>query len=158
MIVPLNRSFFTHCWLEEERLVIESGMNWWSIKRRPKLLKIPSLMIKVDRSWLARLPMTLTMQLKTFSIKAVPTCPWRWTSRSVKFCLIIVWICSGSTPLWSKGPISTVKKVGFSKFSVQKHNGPENLKMSRPKKLVKSNKIISRNFFLTKIHFLQFQK
>ena len=39
------------------------------------------------------------------------------------------------------------------------HSGPENLKESRPKKLVKSNKSISRKkIFLTKIHFLQFQK
>ena len=33
------------------------------------------------------------------------------------------------------------------------HSGPENLKKSRPKKLVKSNKT-----FLTKFHFLLFQK
>ena len=38
------------------------------------------------------------------------------------------------------------------------HSVPENLKKSRPKKLVKSNKSISRNFILTKFHFLQFQK
>ena len=36
--------------------------------------------------------------------------------------------------------------------------GPENLKKSRPKKLVKSNKSISSNYFLTKFHFLQFLK
>ena len=35
---------------------------------------------------------------------------------------------------------------------------PEYLKKSRPQKLVKSNKSISRKFFLTKFHFLQFQK
>ena len=35
--------------------------------------------------------------------------------------------------------------------------GPENLKKYRPEKLVKSNKSISRKF-LTKFHFLQFQK
>ena len=38
------------------------------------------------------------------------------------------------------------------------HRGPENLKKSMPKKLVKSNESISGNFFLTKFHFLQFQK
>ena len=39
------------------------------------------------------------------------------------------------------------------------HCGPENLKeVQAKKKLVKSNKPISRNFFLTKIHFLQCQK
>ena len=41
------------------------------------------------------------------------------------------------------------------------HSRPENLKQSRPKKLVKSNKSISRiriEFYLTKFHFLQFQK
>ena len=38
------------------------------------------------------------------------------------------------------------------------HSEPENLKKSRPKKLVKSNKSISRKIFLTKFHFLQFQK
>ena len=31
------------------------------------------------------------------------------------------------------------------------HSGPENLKNCRPKKLVKSNKSISRNFTLTKM-------
>ena len=35
---------------------------------------------------------------------------------------------------------------------------PENLKKSRPKRVVKSNKSISRKFFLTKFHILQFQK
>ena len=39
----------------------------------------------------------------------------------------------------------------------QFHCGSENLKKSRPKKLMKSNKSISR-LFLTKIHFLPFQK
>ena len=39
-----------------------------------------------------------------------------------------------------------------------KHSGPEYLKKSKPKKLVKSNKSISQQFFLTKFHFLQFQK
>ena len=38
------------------------------------------------------------------------------------------------------------------------HSGPENLKKSRPKILVKSNNSISRKKFLTKFHFLQFQK
>ena len=39
------------------------------------------------------------------------------------------------------------------------HNaGTENLKKSGPKKLVKSNKSISQNFILTKIHFWQCQK
>ena len=39
------------------------------------------------------------------------------------------------------------------------HNGPENLKKSRPKKLVKSNKNQFHDiFFLTKFHFLLFQK
>ena len=39
------------------------------------------------------------------------------------------------------------------------HNGPENLKKSRPKKLVKSNKnqFQEKNFW-TEIHFLLFQK
>ena len=38
------------------------------------------------------------------------------------------------------------------------HSGPENFKKIPAKKLVKSNKSISRNFILTKFHFLQFQK
>ena len=38
------------------------------------------------------------------------------------------------------------------------HRGPENLKTSRPKHLVKWNKSISRTIFLTKFHFLQFHK
>ena len=48
------------------------------------------------------------------------------------------------------------------------HCGPENLKKSRPKKLVKSNKSISRNFFdqiqffaiskMAKNHFLNWEK
>ena len=38
------------------------------------------------------------------------------------------------------------------------HSGPENLKKSRPKKFVKSNRSISWIIFLTKFHFLQFQK
>ena len=33
------------------------------------------------------------------------------------------------------------------------HSGPEILKKSSPKKIVKSNKSISRIFFLTKFHF-----
>ena len=43
----------------------------------------------------------------------------------------------------------------FLDFPVNLFCGPENLKKSRPKKLVKS---ISRKIFLTKIHFLRFQK
>ena len=35
---------------------------------------------------------------------------------------------------------------------------PENLKKSSPKKLLGSNKSISRKIFLTKFHFLQFEK
>ena len=38
------------------------------------------------------------------------------------------------------------------------YSRPENLKKSRPKKLVKSNNSILRKNILTKIHFLQFQK
>ena len=38
------------------------------------------------------------------------------------------------------------------------HSGPEYLKMSRPKKLVKSHKLISRIFFLPNSIFLPFQK
>ena len=38
------------------------------------------------------------------------------------------------------------------------HNGPENLKKSRPKKLVNSTETTSQKIYLTKIHFLQFQK
>ena len=38
------------------------------------------------------------------------------------------------------------------------HSGPENLKKSSPKKLVKSNKSISQKIFLAKFHFLPFQK
>ena len=38
------------------------------------------------------------------------------------------------------------------------HSVPENLKKSRSKKLVKTNKSTSRKNFLTKIHFLRFQK
>ena len=40
---------------------------------------------------------------------------------------------------------------------VEVHSGPKILKKSRPIKLIKSNKSISRIFF-TKFHFLQFQK
>ena len=36
-------------------------------------------------------------------------------------------------------------------------NGPENIKKSRPKKHMKSNKSISRNFFLTKFIFCNFK-
>ena len=44
-------------------------------------------------------------------------------------------------------------------FQVLKaHSGTEKLKKSRPKKLMKSNKSISRNIFFTKFHFLQYQK
>ena len=50
------------------------------------------------------------------------------------------------------------RKIDFRYFSRHaSHSGPENLKKSRPKKLVKSNKSISRKFFLIKFHFLQFQ-
>ena len=38
------------------------------------------------------------------------------------------------------------------------HIEPENFKKSSPKKLVKSKNSISRKNFLTKFHFLQFQK
>ena len=38
------------------------------------------------------------------------------------------------------------------------HIEPENFKKSSPKKLVKSNKSILRKTFLTKFHFLQYQK
>ena len=41
---------------------------------------------------------------------------------------------------------------------VSPHSGPEYLKKSRPKKLVKSNKSISWHFILAKFHFLKFQK
>ena len=51
--------------------------------------------------------------------------------------------------------LGTLVGLKIYKCSVR---GPENLKKSRPKKLVKSNKSISRNFILTKFHFLQFQK
>ena len=37
-------------------------------------------------------------------------------------------------------------------------SGPENLKKSRPKKFMKSNKSISRKKFLVQFHILQFQK
>ena len=50
------------------------------------------------------------------------------------------------------------RKKDNSKTVISKHSGTENLKKARPKKLVKSTKSISRKFFLTKIHFLQFQK
>ena len=40
------------------------------------------------------------------------------------------------------------RKKDNSKIVISKHSGPENLKKARPKKLVKSNKSISRkNFF-----------
>ena len=41
---------------------------------------------------------------------------------------------------------------------VTDHSGPEHLKKVQAKKLVKSNKSISRIIFWTKFHFLQFQK
>ena len=44
--------------------------------------------------------------------------------------------------------------IEFFRFTA----GQKIFKMSRPKKLVKSNKSNSRDFFLTKFHFLQFQK
>ena len=43
-------------------------------------------------------------------------------------------------------------------FYQEPHSEREILKKSRPKKKVKLNKSISRKNFLTKIHFLQFQK
>ena len=43
-------------------------------------------------------------------------------------------------------------------FSCIHTAGQKIFKKSRPKKLVKSNKSISQNFFLAKFHFLQFQK
>ena len=46
----------------------------------------------------------------------------------------------------------------LKRIYLESHSGPEYLKKSRPKNLVKSNKSISRNFILTKFHFLQFQK
>ena len=47
----------------------------------------------------------------------------------------------------------------FVKFECTKgHSGPDNLKKSRPKKFVKSNKSISRIFFWSNSIFLQFQK
>ena len=50
-----------------------------------------------------------------------------------------------------------LQNSGFGFFG--SHNGPENLKKSRPKKLVKSNKSIHfTKFYLTKFHFFQFQK
>ena len=47
--------------------------------------------------------------------------------------------------------------LGVSSYILD-HNGAENFKKSRPKKLVKSNKSISRKNSLNKFHFLQFQK
>ena len=38
------------------------------------------------------------------------------------------------------------------------HSGPENLKKSRPKKLVKSNKSISRKKFFNQIPFFEISK
>ena len=66
----------------------------------------------------------------------------------------------------STGIISK-EKINFTKFLFKEIallfsvRGPENLKKSKPKKLVKSNKSISRKkIFLTKFFFffLQFQK
>ena len=59
-----------------------------------------------------------------------------------------------STRVWSE------KKIIFHKIFLNYPAlyGPDYLKKSRPKKLVKSNKSISRNFILTQFHFLQFQK
>ena len=45
----------------------------------------------------------------------------------------------------------------FGKSYILNHNEPE-IKMSRSKKLVKSNKSISRKKILAKFHFLLFQK
>ena len=66
-----------------------------------------------------------------------------------------------------KFEIFTTKMSYYQDISLQ-NIGIENLTVagwarifkmkSRPKKLVKSNKSISRNFILTKFHFLQFQK
>ena len=54
--------------------------------------------------------------------------------------------------------LSDIGKKLVTKTSCTWHSGPENLKKSRPKKLVKSNKSISRKNFLAKFHFLQLQK
>ena len=58
---------------------------------------------------------------------------------------------------WSKNRGDSATK-NEEKVCVCHHCGPENLKKSRTKKRVKSNKSISQKFFLTKFHFLQFQK
>ena len=57
---------------------------------------------------------------------------------------------------WNPTPW-TRKLASFSKAIKKSYSGPENLNKSKPKKLVKSNKSISQ-FFLTKFHFLPFQK
>ena len=51
--------------------------------------------------------------------------------------------------------IFPVKNLFFREIdlpTVPTHGGPENMKKSRPKKLVKSNKSISRNIFLHIFH------
>ena len=50
--------------------------------------------------------------------------------------------------------ISAISQKKFSNY----HCGPEKLKKSLPKKIMKSNKSILPKIFLTKFHFLQFQK
>ena len=51
-----------------------------------------------------------------------------------------------------------VSKNRNQELTLMIHSGPENLKKSRPKKLVKSNKINFTKIFLTKFHFLPFLK
>ena len=55
----------------------------------------------------------------------------------------------------------SAKLGGTSSVDVEarkRHSGPEYLKKSRPKKLVKSNKSISQNFILTNFHFFAISK
>ena len=59
--------------------------------------------------------------------------------------------------LLDKSRLMKLSTLTLFTFLFTFHSGPENLKKSRPKKLVKSRKSILRNVFMTKIHFLQFQ-
>ena len=72
---------------------------------------------------------------------------------------ILIWGPGGkiNTPFCGKKVDTNTKTVKIEK-NTREHSRPENLKKSRPKKLVKSNKSISQKNFLTKIHFFPFQK
>ena len=85
-------------------------------------------------------------------------------SCSRKYCLHIraAWLLAYNLFWWHAYWVCSEKKSHFTNsycLLQHLHIGPENLKKSRPKKLVKSNKSISRKFYFDQIpFFLQFQK